>query len=76
MRKGMAMLASSVLALCISGICATTTTHAQCGCVCVVTCNSVCDYECSGCGLIDGLESARRCCELAHSNTPREPCMQ
>lgn len=76
MRKGMMMLTSSVLALCISGNFTPRTAYAQCGCVCLVLCGGVCDYECSGCGLIEGVEAARRCCEQAHSNTPSEPCFQ
>ena len=76
MRKGLMKLTSCVLALYLLGTFATRTTHAQCGCVCVILCNAYCDYECSGCGLIEGVEAARNCCEQAHSNTPSEPCFQ
>lgn len=45
----------------------------DCGCVCMIICSNVCDYQCFDCGLIEGANAARICCTQA-STTPSEPC--
>lgn len=68
MKKRMLMpVLSSLLALCISAVLATTLGHAACGCTCMIVCDNVCEWECSGCGLTQGAEVASRCCQQAHA---------
>jgi hypothetical protein len=66
MKKRMLMpVISSLLALCISAVLTTTMGHAACGCTCMIVCNNICEYECTGCGLTEGAESAKLCCKQA-----------
>jgi hypothetical protein len=69
-------IVSSILALTIVSFSTTARSYAQCGCSCAVVCDNRCEFECYGCGFIEGVSAAARCCEQARSNTPSEPCMQ
>lgn len=78
MKKKMLMpVISSLLALCISGVFTIKIGHAACGCTCVMVCDSACEWECTGCGLVEGAEVARRCCVQAYQQSgDTEPCIQ
>ncbi len=63
-KRSLAPLMSFVLAVLFTTI-PSTTTFAQCGCSCAMVCNNRCEFQCSGCGFIDGVDAAVRCCEQA-----------
>jgi len=68
MKKKMLMpVISSLVALCISVTLTTTIGHAQCGCSCWMVCDNTCQWECEGCGLVQGWRVAQQCCEQAHA---------
>lgn len=76
-KRFIASIVSSVMAVTIIAITATTTGYAQCGCVCAWVCNNRCDFQCSGCGLVEGANAAARCCEQAHTATgDTGPCLE
>lgn len=43
------------------------TTYAQCGCSCAIVCDNRCEFQCSGCGFIEGVSAAVRCCQNAQA---------
>lgn len=69
------LMTSFVLLFSVSSALTAETTCEDCGCVCMIICGGVCDYECTDCELIEGANAARLCCSQA-SSTPSEPCMQ
>jgi hypothetical protein len=67
--KLMRYLIPFILGLMISVIPSVRTTYAQCGCSCAMVCNNTCEVECSGCGLMEGVNAAIRCCQEARDAT-------
>lgn len=66
-KRSLAPLVSFILAILFTTIPATQTAFAQCGCVCAMLCNNRCEFQCTGCGFVDGVDAAVRCCEQAQS---------
>jgi hypothetical protein len=49
--------------------------NAHCGCTCRIACGNMCEYECVGCSLIEGAETAKRCCDAARQSVGEmDPC--
>ena len=58
-------LISLLLAVFFTAGPAVKTAFARCGCVCAMLCDNRCEYQCSGCGAVDGMDTALRCCQQA-----------
>lgn len=71
MKGYFALLRLLVLALVIGSLMVITSplASAQCGCSCAMVCNNACEFECSGCGLLQGAEVAAQCCQGARQAT-------
>jgi hypothetical protein len=67
----------SVLASGMASVYTTAISHASCYCSCAMVCDNRCEFECSGCGLTEGMAAATRCCQEAHTATgDTAPCLE
>lgn len=73
--KFLVSIISSILVMATTTFPTIRTSDTQCGCVCAVVCDNKCEFECSGCQLVEGARLGALCCDQAFSTTPPTgPC--
>ena len=76
-RRLLAGMISASLAVAVAIIPATKTAYAQCGCSCAMVCDNKCQFYCEGCGFIEGVSAASRCCREAQTAIgDTGPCLE
>ncbi len=80
MRKGLLRLTIVPVLLLMTafGGFTTRTGYAQCGCSCSADCSGGCDILCEGCGILEWIDVAARCCRGARAglDCPKGPGLE